>query len=157
MSFEIRVAKREDSKKILEFINMLAVYEKMQDQVVATVEKIESEIFDKKSAEVLFAVEDGKEVGFALYFKNFSTFLGKSGIYLEDLFVMPEYRNKGYGKALLKRLAKIAVESGAGRFEWCCLDWNKPSIDFYLSLGAEKMDGWTTYRLSGKTLEDFSK
>ena len=157
MSFEIRVAKREDSKKILEFINMLAVYEKMQDQVVATVEKIESEIFDKKSAEVLFAVEDGKEVGFALYFKNFSTFLGKSGIYLEDLFVMPEYRNKGYGKALLKRLAKIAVESGAGRFEWCCLDWNKPSIEFYERLKATRLNEWLIFRLTGAELENLAK
>ena len=96
--------------------------------------------------------ENEKEVGFALFFHNFSTFLGRAGIYLEDLFVLPEFRKRGYGKALLKRLAAIAVERGCGRLEWWCLDWNKPSIDFYLSLGAEPMSDWTTYRITGDTL-----
>ena len=99
----------------------------------------------------------GKEVGFALFFHNFSTFLGRSGIYLEDLFVLPEYRGKGYGKSILKQLAKIAVERGCGRLEWWCLDWNKPSIDFYLSLGAEPMNDWTVYRITGDTLANMAK
>ena len=106
----------------------------------------------KRHAEVIFALEDGREVGFALFFHNFSTFLGRAGIYLEDLFVKPEFRGKGYGKATLKQLAHIAVERGCGRLEWYCLDWNKPSIDFYLSLGATPMDEWTVYRLTGETL-----
>ena len=101
--------------------------------------------------------ENNKEVGFALFFHNFSTFLGRSGIYLEDLFVYPEYRGKGYGKALLKELAKITVERGCGRLEWCCLDWNQPSIDFYLSLGAVPMDDWTIYRVTGDTLNNLAR
>lgn len=105
-----------------------------------------------QKAEVIFALEDSKEVGFALFFHNFSTFLGKAGIYLEDLYVRPEYRGKGYGKAILKKLASIAVERGCGRLEWWCLDWNKLSIDFYLSLGAEPMSDWTVYRIAGDTL-----
>ena len=96
------------------------------------------------------------EVGFALFFHNFSTFLGCAGIYLEDLFILPEYRSKGYGKALLKKLARVAVERGCGRLEWWCLDWNKPSIDFYLSLGAVPMEDWTTYRITGKRLEEMA-
>ena len=110
-----------------------------------------------KKAEVVFALEDEKEVGFALFFHNFSTFLGRAGIYLEDLFVKPEYRGKGYGKGLLKKLAQIAKERGSGRLEWWCLDWNKPSIDFYLSLGAEPMDEWTTYRIAGETLDNLAR
>lgn len=109
--------------------------------------------------QIIFIIDevDDKEVGFALFFHNFSTFLGKSGIYLEDLFVYPEYRGKGYGKALLKELAKITVERGCGRLEWCCLDWNKPSIDFYLSLGAVPMDDWTIYRVTGNTLNNLAE
>ena len=106
---------------------------------------------------MLFALEDGKEVGFALFFHNFSTFLGRAGLYLEDLFVLPEHRGKGYGKAILQKLAAIAVERGCGRLEWWCLDWNKPSIDFYLSLGAEPMSGWTVYRLTGDTLKNLAE
>ena len=102
---------------------------------------------------MIFAVEAGKEVGFALFFHNFSTFPGRAGIYLEDLYVKPECRGKGYGKAILKKLASIAVERGCGRLEWWCLDWNKPSIDFYLSLGAEPMSDWTVYRITGDTLK----
>ena len=150
--FCFRYAQKEDAGLILEFIKELAVYEKMLDEVVATEELLTEWIFEKKKAEVIFAVEDGKEVGFALFFHNFSTFLGRAGIYLEDLFVKEEYRGKGYGKALLKKLAQTAVERGCGRLEWWCLDWNKPSIDFYLSLGAEPMDEWTTYRITGDTL-----
>ena len=148
-----RFAVREDTPKILAFIRALAEYEQMADQVVATEELLERQLFEQKAAEVLFALEGGKEVGFALFFHNFSTFLGRAGLYLEDLYVLPEHRGKGYGKALLQRLARIAKERGYGRMEWWCLDWNRPSIDFYLSLGAEPMSDWTVYRLSGVTLE----
>ena len=147
-----RKAVREDVPLILEFIKGLAEYEKMSDEVVATVEILDEWLFDKEKAEVIFAIAEGEEVGFALFFHNFSTFLGRAGIYLEDLFVKPKYRGNGYGKAILKRLAQIAVERGCGRLEWSCLDWNQPSIDFYLSLGATPMSGWTGYRLTGETL-----
>lgn len=153
----IRQAERKDCAMILSFIKALAEYENMLDEVVADEALLEEWIFDKQKAEVIFAVEDGKEVGFALFFHNFSTFLGRAGIYLEDLFVLPEYRGKGYGKALLKKLAEITVERGCGRLEWSCLDWNQPSIDFYLSLGAVRMDDWTTYRMTGETLKKFTK
>ena len=146
-SLDFRFAERKDVPLILWFIKQLAEYEKMSDEVVATEELLEEWIFDKNKAEVLFAVEDEKAVGFALFFHNFSTFLGRAGIYLEDLFVLPDYRGKGYGKSMMKKLAQIAVERGCGRLEWSCLDWNKPSIDFYLSLGAEPMSDWTVYRI----------
>lgn len=152
-----RFAGREDVEVILEFIKALAEYEKMEDEVVATPELLEEWIFDKQKAEVIFAVVNGEEVGFVLFFHNFSTFLGRAGIHLEDLFVKPEYRGKGYGKALLIKLSQITVERGCGRLEWECLDWNEPSIAFYKSLGAVPMDGWTTYRLTGETLENLSK
>ncbi|WP_458863238.1 GNAT family N-acetyltransferase [Acidaminobacterium chupaoyuni] len=152
-----RFAQKEDVPLILSFIRQLAVYEKMEDQVVATESLLEQWIFEEKKAEVLLAVAEGKEVGFALFFHNFSTFLGRAGLYLEDLYVMPQYRKKGYGKAILKKLAQIAVERGCGRLEWWCLDWNKPSIDFYLSLGAEPMNGWTVYRIAGQALADFGQ
>ncbi len=142
-----------DEETILSFIGGLAEYEHMTDQVVATPELLREWIFEKKKAEVIFAVAEGKEAGFALFFHNFSTFLGRAGIYLEDLFVFPEYRGRGYGKSLLKELARIALERGCGRLEWSCLDWNQPSIDFYRSMGAMAMDEWTTYRLTGETLE----
>ena len=154
---EIRFAEEKDTALILDFIKGLAEYEKMSDQVVATEELLTEWIFEKKKAEVIFAVEDGKEVGFALFFHNFSTFLGRAGIYLEDLFVKPEYRGHGHGKALIRELARITVERGCGRLEWCCLDWNKPSIDFYLSLGAQPMDEWTVYRLTGEKFEKFAR
>ena len=147
-----RFAKEEDVPLILRFIRDLAAYERMADQVAATEELLRQELFTRRGAEVLFALQDGREVGFALFFHNFSTFLGRSGLYLEDLFVLPEERGKGYGRALLRRLAQIALERGCGRMEWWCLDWNRPSIAFYLSLGAEAMDDWTVYRLSGETL-----
>ncbi len=152
-----RTAERKDTELILQFIKKLAEYEKMSNEVIADVKTLEERIFDRQKAEVIFAVEDGKEIGFALFFHNFSTFLGRDGIYLEDLFVEPDYRGRGYGKALLKKLASIAVERGCGRLEWWCLDWNKPSIDFYLSLGAEPMSDWTTYRIAGETLRELAK
>ena len=157
MKTEFRFATEQDTSLILGFIQALAEYEKMSDQVVADENLLREWIFEKKRAEVLFATENGKEVGFALFFHNFSTFLGRAGIYLEDLFVLPEYRGKGYGKGLIRELARITVERGCGRLEWCCLDWNRPSIDFYLSLGAKPMDEWTTYRLSGNQLTDFAE
>ena len=147
-----RYAQPEDCGLILKFIQALAEYEGMLEEVVATEPLLREWIFEKKKAEVLFACEDGREVGFALFFHNFSTFLGRAGMYLEDLYVLPEYRGRGYGKALLRQLAKLAVERGCGRLEWWCLDWNRPSIDFYLSLGAEPMKDWTVYRIAGDTL-----
>lgn len=155
--FEYRFADENDVGTILYFINQLAIYEHMEDDVVATEDLLREWIFEKGKAEVIFALADGKEVGFALFCHNFSTFLGRAGIWLEDLFVLPEYRGRGYGKGLLKQLAKIAVERGCGRLEWSCLDWNKPSIDFYLSLGAVQMDEWTTYRLTGDTLKKMAE
>ena len=154
---QFRFATRDDCALILSFIRELAAYEKMLDEVVATEELLEEWLFDKQKAEVVFALEDDREVGFALFFHNFSTFLGRAGIYLEDLYVLPEYRGKGYGKGLLKMLAQIAVERGCGRLEWWCLDWNRPSIDFYLALGAEPMSDWTTYRITGNTLIELAE
>ena len=153
---DIRYATKEDVSLVLYFIHQIAIYEKMDNEVVATEELLNDWIFERKMAEVIFVTENGKEVGFALFFHNFSTFVGRCGIYLEDLYVEPEHRGKGYGKALLKELAKITVERGCGRLEWCCLDWNKPSIDFYLSVGARPMSEWTTYRLAGEALKKFA-
>ena len=148
-----RAAVPGDEALILDFIRQLAVYERMEDQVVATPELLTEWIFEKQKAEVVFAEVEGQPVGFTLFFHNFSTFLGRAGIYLEDLFVLPEHRGKGYGKALLCNLARIAVERGCGRLEWSCLDWNKPSIDFYTKrMQAVPMDEWTVYRLTGETL-----
>ena len=152
-----RNAERKDTGLILQFIKELADYEKMLDEVVSDESLLENWIFDKQKAEVIFALENGTEVGFALYFHNFSTFLGRGGIYLEDLYIRTESRGKGYGKAILKKLAQIAVERGCGRLEWWCLDWNKPSIDFYLSLGAVPMKDWTVYRIAGNTLKKLAE
>ena len=154
---KIRFANEEDVALILDFIKDLAEYEKMSDLVVADEALLREWIFENKKAEVIFALEGGKEVGFALFFHNFSTFLGRAGIYLEDLYVKPDYRGHGHGKALIKELAGIAVERGCGRLEWSCLDWNTPSIDFYLSLGAEQMDEWTVYRFEGESLIDLAQ
>lgn len=151
-----RFAEKKDVDLILQFIKELADYEKMLDQVVADTATLETWLFEKKKAEVIFAVCNGEEIGFALFFHNFSTFLGRSGLYLEDLYVKPEFRGKGYGKAILKKLASIAVERQCGRMEWWCLDWNRNSIDFYLSLGAEQMSDWTVYRLTGETLKQLA-
>ena len=156
MPVTFRPAEEKDTALLLSFIRALAEYEHMLDQVVATEAILKEWLFDRKVAEAFFALEGETEVGFALYFHNFSTFLGRGGIYLEDLFVLPEHRGKGYGKAILRRLAQIARERGCGRLEWACLDWNKPSIDFYLSLGAVPMDEWTVYRVSGASLIQLS-
>ena len=147
-----RIAERRDCALIARFIRELAIYERMEDKVVATDELLEEWLFDKHSAEVFFAVVDGREVGFALFFTNFSTFLGRAGLYLEDLFVQPEYRGRGIGSAMMSKLASIACERGYGRFEWACLDWNAPSIKFYDSLGAMPLSDWTVYRITGETL-----
>lgn len=156
MPVTFRPAEEKDTALLLTFIRALAEYEHMLDQVVATEAILQEWLFDRKVAEAFFALEGETEVGFALYFHNFSTFLGRGGIYLEDLFVLPDHRGKGYGKAILQRLAQIARERGCGRLEWACLDWNKPSIDFYLSLGAVPMDEWTVYRVSGASLIQLS-
>lgn len=152
-----RMAVPGDGPLILSFIRALAEYEQMLDQVVATVDLLEEELFQKGHAQVLFALEDGKEVGFALFFHNFSTFLGRAGLYLEDLFVLPAYRGRGYGKGLLQELARIARERGYGRMEWWCLNWNQPSIDFYHSLGAEAMDEWTVFRMTEDTIQNLAE
>ena len=147
-----RNACREDTPLILKFIKKLAEYEKRLNEVIATEKDLEKWIFDKNQAEVIFALEDGKEIGFALFFLSFSTYLGNVNLHLEDLFIDPEYRGRGYGKALLKKLAKIVVERGHRRFEWTCLSWNKPSIDFYLALGAKQKD-WNVFHLTGDELK----
>ena len=152
-NFNYRFADKFDIHKILEFIKELAIYEKMIDDVIANENLLNDWLFEKKIAEVIFALEGDKEVGFALFFYNFSTFVGKAGIYLEDLYVKPEFRNKGYGKALFKILAQIAIDRNCGRMEWCCLDWNTPSIEFYTSMGARAMSEWTTYRLTEEQLQ----
>lgn len=157
MKAEYRWAVRDDVPLILNLIRALADYEHMLDQVVATEEELAYWLFEAKKAEVLFVQEQGSVVGFALFFHNFSTFLGRAGLYLEDLFVLPEHRGKGYGKGLIQALARIAVERGCGRLEWWCLDWNQPSIDFYRSLGAEAMKDWTVYRVAGATLESLAR
>lgn len=156
MELTFRFAQESDTPLILWFIRALAEYEHLADQVVADEATLKDQLFRRKGAEVLFALEDGKEVGFALFFHNFSTFLGRAGLYLEDLYVLPEYRGKGYGKALFRRLATVAVERGCGRMEWWCLDWNTPSIGFYKALGAQAMEEWTVYRLAGKALDDLA-
>lgn len=152
-----RSAERRDVPLILRYIRELARYEKLEEEVVATEEILEEWLFDKEKAEVIFAVVEGKEVGFALFFHNFSTFLGRAGIYLEDLYVEPAHRGQGIGTALLRELARIAVARGCGRLEWWCLDWNTPSIEFYRNLGAEAMDDWTVYRISGETLSKLAE
>ncbi|MCH3909657.1 MAG: GNAT family N-acetyltransferase [Bacilli bacterium] len=151
-----RKATKDDVTLIVSFIRGIAEYEKMLDQVELDPDTLKEEIFDNHRAEVVFALENGKEVGFALYFYNFSTFVGHSGLYLEDLFVFPQYRHKGYGKALIVELSKIAKEKGCGRMDWVCLDWNKPSQDFYASLGAKPLHEWLLYRLDRKGIEKLS-
>ena len=157
MPTQIRRATEADVPLILDLIRGLADYEHALDQVVATPELLHSWLFEKEVAEVIIAQEDSVPVGFALYFHNFSTWLGRAGIYLEDLFVLPQYRGRGHGKALLRALAKTAMERGCGRLEWACLNWNQPSIDFYLSLGAERMTEWNVYRLTGETLRNLAE
>ena len=155
--FDIRFAAVEDCALILKFIKELAHYEKLEHEVTATEEILKEWIFEKKKCEVLIASENNIEIGYALFFHNFSTFLGKAGVYLEDLYINPDYRGLGYGKKLLKEVAKIAVERGCERLDWQCLNWNKSSIDFYLSLNAIEMSDWNSYRLSHEVLKRFSE
>ena len=157
MSFTIRKAQPSDSQTIYNLIYQLAVYEKLENDVVTTPEELQKQIFENNFAEVLIGEENGIPVSFALYFFNFSTFLGKPGLYLEDLFVEPDYRGKGYGKKLLIELAKIAKEKNCGRMEWSVLDWNTPSIEFYKSLGAKPMDEWTVFRLTKDAINNLSE
>lgn len=152
--FRIRPATEDDVPLILYFIRALADYERLADRVVADEERIRRTLFgNPRFAEVLIAEEDGDPAGFALFFHNYSTFIGAPGIYLEDLFVKPEYRGRGYGKALLARLARVAKERGCGRVEWAVLDWNQPSIDFYQGIGAKGLDDWRIFRLTGDALD----
>jgi GNAT superfamily N-acetyltransferase len=155
--FKIRPAKETEAGLILEFIKKLAAYEKCSDEVVADEQTIYNSIFVEKAAEVVFAEEDGVVIGFALFFHNFSTFVGRKGLYLEDLFIIPEKRGLGYGKAILKYLANIAVERHCGRMEWICLDWNAPSLAFYRSIGAIPMDEWTVQRMHEDVVKNFAK
>lgn len=155
--FKLRFATPKDTSLILRFIKELADYEKLLDEVVATEEIIMESLFTRKAAEVIIAEHKGEPIGFALFFHNFSTFLGKPGIYLEDLYIRPEMRGKGYGKTLLSFLAQLALKRNCGRFEWWCIDWNKSSIDFYKSIGAEPMDEWTVYRVHGNKLNDLAR
>ena len=155
-NFAIRPAQPDEAGLILEFIKKLADYERCSDEVVADEATIRQSIFVEKSAEVVFAEEDGVVIGFALFFHNFSTFVGRKGLYLEDLFIIPEKRGLGYGKAILKYLADIAIERNCGRMEWICLDWNAPSLAFYRSIGAIPMEEWTVQRMSEDVVKRFA-
>ena len=155
---KIKFATSDDTSIVLEFIKKLADYEKLSHEVVATEEELKKTIFAKNSnAEVILGFLEETPVAFALFFHNYSTFLAKKGLYLEDLFVLPEYRRNGFGKIMLKYLAKLALERNCGRFEWSVLDWNKPAIDFYKSIGAEQKKEWLLNRLTGKSLIEFAK
>ncbi|OPX48764.1 GNAT family N-acetyltransferase [Clostridium thermobutyricum] len=147
-NLKLKRAKIEDTGLILDLIKEIATYEKMLDQVVATEESLKESIFNKKEAEVLFVELNKEVIGYVLYFFNYSTFIGRGGFYLEDIYIKEQYRKNGYGKAIFKVLGKIAYENGCERMEWACLNWNKPSIEFYKSLGAVGMDEWTVYRLT---------
>ena len=153
----IRPARPDEAGVILNLINQLAVYEKCEGDVVADEDTIYHSLFVEHSAECLLCEEDGAVVGFALFFHNFSTFVGRKGLYLEDLFIIPEKRGRGYGKALLKHLAKIAVERGCGRMEWICLDWNESALSIYRSIGATQLSDWTVQRLDEDTLKRFAE
>lgn len=156
-SFKLRFAIEEDIPLILKFIKELAEYEKMLDEVEATEEILKDSLFNRKAAEVVIGEYENEPVSFTLYFHNFSTFLGKPGLYLEDLYVKPEMRGKGIGKIMLSFLANLTVERNCGRFEWSCLDWNEPSIKFYKHVGAIPMDEWTVYRLCDNPLLNLAK
>lgn len=156
-TFHIRAAKENDIPLILKFINDLAVYEKLEHEVEATEAKLKATLFEQRLAgEVVFGMEGDQPVAMALFFHNYSTFLAKPGLYLEDLFVPEAFRGRGYGKAMLIHLAKTARSRGCGRFEWSVLDWNTPAIGFYEKLGAKPMDGWTVYRVTGQALENLA-
>ncbi len=157
MSLIVRKAVKEDTGLILHFVTELAIYEKAEHEVLATEETIQSSIFnDDSHVNALICELDGKAIGMAIYFYNYSTWLAKPGLYLEDLYVSLDARGKGAGKLLLQAMAKIALDKGCGRFEWSCLDWNKPSRDFYESIGAKSQDEWVGYRMTGQTLIDFA-
>lgn len=154
----IREAGFDDAGLILHFVKELAIYEKAEHEVLATKETVEQSIFgDNSHVNALICELDGEPVGMAVYFYNYSTWLAKPGLYLEDLYVSPEFRGKGAGKLLLKKMAQIALEQGCGRFEWSCLDWNTPSREFYESIGAVAQEEWVGYRMSGQTLVEFAK
>lgn len=154
--FKIRFAEPEDTKQILEFIKELAEYEKLLHEVVADEEVLKESLFARRTAEVIIGEYEGKLVSFALFFHNFSTFLGRPGIYIEDLYVKPQMRGKGIGKIMLSFLGKLARERNCGRLEWWCLDWNLPSINFYKRVGAKPMEEWTVYRVSEKSLDELA-
>lgn len=153
--FKLRHAQPEDTALILDFIKRLAAYEKCSNDVVADIPTLHQSLFVEKAAEVVIAEEDDVPIGFALFFHNFSTFVGRKGLYLEDLFIIPEKRGLGYGKIILKYLAKIAAERNCGRMEWICLDWNAPSLAFYRSIGAVPLDEWTVQRLTEEKMQAF--
>lgn len=154
---KIREAKSDDAEVIFALIKELAIYEKAEQEVMTSVDEITRTLFGENSrTSALIAEDDDKVVGYAVYFYNYSTWLGKNGIYLEDLYVTPDYRKRGVGKALLKQIASKAVEEGCGRVEWSVLDWNTPAIEFYESLGAGAQNEWTVYRLSGEQLLNFA-
>lgn len=157
MSYTIRNARQDEVQLIYQFIYDLAIYEKMEQEMITSPDHLDQALFVHHQAEVIFLEEDHVPVGFALFFHNFSTFLGQQGLYLEDLFVYPAYRGKGYGKALFLYLAQLAVERGCGRMEWSCLDWNTPSIEFFRSLGATPMSDWTIYRLTESQLKELAE
>lgn len=156
-AFNIRPARPDEAGVVLDLIKQLAVYERCENDVVADEATILQSLFVERSAEVVLAEEEGMVVGFALFFHNFSTFVGRKGMYLEDLFVIPEKRGRGYGKALLKYVAKLAVQRNCGRMEWICLDWNEPSLRIYRSIGAVPMSDWTVQRLDEQELKAFAK
>ena len=153
----IRPARPDEAGLVLDFIRKLAVYEKCPDDVVADEATLYHSLFEEHSAEVVFVEEEGTVVGFALFFHNFSTFVGRKGLYLEDLFILPEYRGRGYGKAVLKYLADIALERHCGRMEWICLDWNEPALEVYRSIGAVPLDEWTVQRMTETALLRFTE
>lgn len=157
LTIKIRKATIKDSALILKFVTDLAIYEKAKQEVIATVSDIEASLFGSEStAHALICTIDNEPIGYAVYFFNYSTWLGKQGLYLEDLYVSPEYRGKGAGMSILKHLAKIALSNNCGRFEWNVLNWNEPAIQLYRSMGAKSQDEWVGYRLEGKTLETFA-
>ena len=155
-TFTIRAARPDEAGVVLDLIRQLAVYERCENDVVADEATLRQSLFVERSAEVVFAEEDGIVVGFALFFHNFSTFVGRKGMYLEDLFVIPEKRGLGYGKAHLKYVARLAVERNCGRMEWICLDWNESALEIYRSIGAVPMSDWTVQRLDGQALKSFA-
>ena len=156
-AFTIRPARPDEAGLVLEFIRKLALYEKCADDVVADEASLRQSLFEERAAEVVFGEEDGVVVGFALFFHNFSTFVGRKGMYLEDLFILPEKRGRGYGKALLKYVARLAVERNCGRMEWICLDWNESALSIYRSIGAVPLSDWTVQRLDGQALKQFAE